>query len=299
MNRKKRPGGDREAVLRHRILERFDGLSPRQRRAAEYFLEHVHELPFLEVPGLARGAGVSQATVVRLCQSLGYDGFSGLKDDLLEGVRSRVVRSPNWREVPESLAAGPEPDAVAEVARQEIEHVERSAAMLDRPAFDRAVAALRRARAIHVFGLGISAHLASLFAYLLTQLGRRATPLATSFSSAIEPLVPLGAEDLVVAISFPPYSRATIALVREAAKRGIPTLVLSDRATSPAARSASVALAVRSGGMMFTNSFAAVSVILNALALGLARSDRAATRTAVRRISQILSGDPSVSGGKG
>lgn len=295
--KEKRPA-DRESVLRHRILERFDALSPRQQRAAEFFLEHVHEIPFLEVPGIARGAAVSEATVVRLCRSLGYDGFSGLKEDLLDGVRTRVVRSPDWRAVPESLAGRPDPDPVAEVARQEIEHVERSAATLDRKAFERAVAALGRARHVHVFGLGISAHLASLFAYLLTQLGRRASTVPATFSSPLEPLVPLATDDLVVALTFPPYSKGTIALVREAARRGIPTLVLCDRATSPAARAAAVALPVRSGGMMFTNSFAAVSVVLNALALGVARSHRTDTEKAVRRISKILATDPGVSGGR-
>jgi len=139
--------------------------------------------------------------------------------------------------------------------------------------------------------MGISSHLADLTTYMLTQIGLRATTLSLRFSSPLEPLVALRPSDCLFVYSFPPYSRATIEMMREAADRGIPCLAVTDRLTSPAAQLARVVLPVRSENMMYTNSVAAVSVLVNALAteIALRHQDRAAA--AVTRITRILAQD--------
>jgi len=281
-----------DRAFRDRIVERFDGLPPQQRVVAEWFLDHLPDIPFLSVPELARRCGASDATVVRFCQSLGYDGFGSLKADLLEALRRRLGRDSD-----EVADEGADPhDTLAAVGRQEVGNVERSLLELDRPAFAAAASALFRADHVYTFGLGISSHLSGLLAYLLTQIGLRASRLPTGFSSPLEAAVPLRPSDLLVVFSFPPYSKATVELVASATGRGIPTLAISDRPTAPAATAARHALTVRSDNMMFTNSFAAVSVLLNALVTEIAVRHRGHAVEAVSEISRILQGDDDLIG---
>ena len=61
------------------MLAQFEGLPAQQQAAASFFLDHLKDVPFLSVPELARRARVSEATIVRLAQRLGYSGFSDLK----------------------------------------------------------------------------------------------------------------------------------------------------------------------------------------------------------------------------
>lgn len=282
-----------EQAFRDRIVERFASLPPQQRAVAEWFLDHLAEVPFLSVPELARRAGASDATVVRFCQSLGYDGFGGLKGDLLEVHRTRLRDGSR-------LGAGPtgdDDDTLAAVGRQEVGNIERSIADLDRAAFRAAASALFRADHVYAFGLGISSHLAGMLVYLLTQIGLRATVLPTGSSSPLEAAVVLRPTDLLVAFSFPPYSRQTVALVESAAGRGVATLAISDRRTAPAATVSRHALAVRSDNMMFTNSFGAVSALLNALVTEIAVRNREHAVEAVGRISRILDDAPDLIGG--
>ena len=86
-------------------------------------------------------------------------------------------------------------------------------------------------------------------------------------------------------------------LVETATDRGVPTLAVSDRRTAPAATLARHALAVRSDNMMFTNSFGAVSVLLNALVTEIAVRNREHAVEAVGRISRILEEDDDLIGG--
>lgn len=280
----------READVKRLVIEAYESLPGQQKLVADYILEHFDEVPFLAVPELAGRSGASEATIVRFAQRIGFDGFAGLKTHLLEQVRERVAR-PAPEPVAGLFAHIPQEDILAGVARLELGNIQQSVADLDREAFGRAATALYRADHVFAFGLGISSYLADLATYLLAQVGLRATSLSNRFTSPLEQLVPLRAADCLLVFSFPPYSVPTIDMAREAAGRGIPTVAVTDRLTSPVAQLAKHVLPVRSENMMFTNSIAAISVLLNALAteIALRQQDRAAD--AVSRITRILAQD--------
>lgn len=273
------------------VLQHYDELPPQQKLIADYLLEHLRELPFLSVPELSERCGASEATVVRFAQRLGYDGFSGLKAALSETLRHKVVRSAGLPAAAEALARTPKHDTLVAVAHNEIANIQKSIEDLDREAFQHAAVGLFKADHIYAYGLGISAYLADLFIYLVTQLGMRGTTLSTRHSSPLEQLGPLRPADLLVLFSFPPYSRQTVDVAAHLAERGIPTIAICDRLTAPVAKTARFVLPVRTDNMMFTNSFAAASVLLNALTTEVALRNRDQAADAVARITRILEDD--------
>ncbi len=275
------------------VLERFDDLSRQQQLVAEYLLEHLEETPFLSVPELAHRAHTSEATVVRFAQSLGFSGFGRLKASLLEVLRERVVAPRERGAAPggEDVSREDTPDAVA---RLEMGNIERSMADLDRETFRRVATTIFKADHVYTFGLGVSAHMAGLLGYLLTQIGLRSTTMSAAYSSPLEQLIPLRPTDLLVVFSFPPYSKSSVELVQCAEEAGVPTLVITDRPTAPAATASRLALTVRSDNMMFTNAFSAISVLLNSLATEIALRHREQATDAVSRISRLLAEDPNL-----
>jgi DNA-binding MurR/RpiR family transcriptional regulator len=122
----------------------------------------------------------------------------------------------------------------------------------------------------------------------------RSTCLSTGFSSGLEQLVPLRPTDILIVASFPPYSRETVEMLRQTAARGIPTVAICDRAGSPAGTIATHVLPVKTDNIMFSNAFAAVSVLLNALMTEIALLNRDRAASAVSRISEILERDDGV-----
>ena len=53
-----------------------------QARLADFILQHADEVVFMTVAQLAEVSGVSEATVVRLAQTLGFEGFPEMKHHL-------------------------------------------------------------------------------------------------------------------------------------------------------------------------------------------------------------------------
>ena len=284
-----------EMDFRTLVREHFDRLPPQQQLVADYLLESLKEVPFLSVPELAERSGVSDATVVRFAQRIGYSGFSSLKMDLLEALRQKMAQ----REA-SGRATSPqhELESLAAVARQEIQNIERTLEQLDRSELRKVTAALFKADHVFSFGLGISSHFAELLTYLLAQLGLRATTLSTRFSSSLEQLVPLRPTDLVVVFSLPPYSRQTLEILEKTQERSIPSVAICDRVTAPAARWADQVLTVRSDNLLFTNSFAAMAMLLNALVTEIAVRHQDHAFEALSRINRILAEEDDVMEGE-
>jgi DNA-binding MurR/RpiR family transcriptional regulator len=282
------PTDNRETDVRNRILQHAGDLPPQQRTIADYLLEHLDTVPFLSVPELARRCGVSEATIVRFGQRIGFSGFAELKMALVELLQTRLGVS----EADDTEALSE--DLLESVALHEGRNIRRTVESIDREVFNAIADLIFSADHVYTFGMGISAHLAELAAYTLVQIGIAAHPMSTRYSSPREQLVSIGRNDLLLVVSLPPYSRQSLELVTEAGEAGAATVALCDRLTAPAARRAGLALAVRSDNLTFTNAVAAMSVVINALATAIATRHREEAIDAFAKISRVLSEDPDV-----
>ncbi|HET9626520.1 MAG TPA: MurR/RpiR family transcriptional regulator, partial [Kofleriaceae bacterium] len=267
------------------VRARSASLPPQQRAVADLLVERLDESPFFSVPTLAERAGVSEATVVRVAQRLGFSGFPELKAALLELVRARLAGGS-----PAPAHAGT--DALSAVTRLEADNLDRLQRGLDRTTFEAAAAALSSADHVFTFGAGLSAHLAELAAYLLVQAGVRTSALSVRFTSPSEQIIMLRPDDALIALSLPPYSRPTLDLLAAAAERAIPTVVITDKLTAPASSIARHALAVPTHNVLFTNALAAVVALINALGVEIARQRGGDGLRALSELNRILAADP-------
>lgn len=267
-------------TLREQLLEHGADLTPQQRVIADFVLDNLQELPFLSVPQMADRTGTSEATVVRFCQRIGYSGYSDLKMALVDDLRADGTSG---------SAAGSNADSVlAAMANLEKLNIDRTLESIDQATFGRVAAQLFKADHTFTFGLGISACLASFATYLLTEHGLRSTCLATGYTSPLEQLVVLRPSDTLLVFSLPPYSKPTLAVLSEARDRGIPTIVVTDRATSPAIQLANQSLVVSTHGMTLTNATSSVNVLLYALVVEIASRHRGGSVEAMAGINRIL-----------
>ncbi len=279
---------DTDTDVRDRILAHVDDLPPQQRTIAAYLLDHLDSVPFLSVPELARRCGVSEATIVRFGQRIGFSGFAELKAALVELLQTRlgVDQEPGVDE--------PGEDILESVALHESRNIHRTVESIDREVFTAIADRVHAADHVYTFGMGISAQMAELTAYALVQIGIAAHTLSTGYSSPREQLVAVTERDLVVTISLPPYSRQSLEMIIAAADAGAATVALCDRLLAPPARRADLSLAVRSDNLTFTNAVAAMTVVINALATAVATRHPDQAIDAFTRISRVLADDPDI-----
>jgi len=273
-----------EEDLKSLIIETNSVLPPQQQLLAEFILNHLEEIPFFSVPVLSQRTRVSEATVVRFAQKIGFSGFSELKMELMELYRKRERGSAGLIHDPLKLSGH---DTLSAAGLQAVSNIQNTLKNIDKELFSKLVSVLYRADHVYCFGMGVSSYLSDLLAYELVQIGLRATSIPFRTTSPLEQMVPLRVTDLLVVFSFSPYSKATIEMVEEAKIRGIQSIAFCDKVTAPVVKCASHAVPVRTDNMMFTNSLVSIVVLLNALVTEIAVR-HGDSMDAVARINAIL-----------
>jgi DNA-binding MurR/RpiR family transcriptional regulator len=256
--------------LKALIQAKYSELPENQRKVADFLVQHIREAPFLSVVEIEARSGASKATVVRLAQSLGFSGFLQMREELIEGVQSQM----RVKEMFPLLSKTTREETLTAVARQDVRNINQTINQLDRRVFNDVARMILEASHVYTLGLGISSLMSSILAYSLSQVAIRSTSFGHDYETFIEQIHVLDRSDLLIAFSFPPYSKETIEVVRSAARRKIPIVAVTDRVTSPVSLYAARVLPVVSQNMLFTNSFSAISVIINALATEVALRNR-------------------------
>ena len=72
--------------LRENIVSQFSLLSPELQRAAEFSLQNANQLVVQSMRAFAAEAGVKPATLLRLAQRLGYNGWRELKSAFIDDL---------------------------------------------------------------------------------------------------------------------------------------------------------------------------------------------------------------------
>ncbi|WP_114195354.1 MurR/RpiR family transcriptional regulator [Edaphovirga cremea] len=199
-----------------RIRQIYHSLSQNDRRLADFLLSQPDEARHLSSQKLAELSGVSQSSVVKFAQKLGYKGFPALKLALSESMASaevpvpitlhnHILSSDNLKTIGEKLLTEKQSALRATLDINSEERMQQALEML------------LAARRIMLIGIGASGLVAKDFSYKLQKIGMMAMA-ETDTHVQLATVQALSTEDLLVAISFS-GERREINLCAEVAQR--------------------------------------------------------------------------------
>ncbi|MEM6487968.1 MAG: MurR/RpiR family transcriptional regulator [Pseudomonadota bacterium] len=267
-----------EAVLAL-IEARFDSFSPQLRLAARFIADAPREVGVQSMRALAGRAEVHPNTLVRLAQTLGFDGFDSLRERFRDFVVTEGMGG--FRDRADRLGAmaaeGGTAAVLAGMAEATAANVETAWRRADPALLDRVADAILGARRVYVLGMGSAYSLAHQFWYVARMALDHMVPIPRHGSQPIDDLATLTDDDVVLALTFQPYRAETMAAVRHAREAGATVIGISDSATAPLAGLAQLYLAVPTSTPQFFQSHAAVTALLEGiLAVTVARAGPAA-----------------------
>ncbi|GGE03873.1 sugar isomerase [Aureimonas endophytica] len=190
---------------------------------------------------LARRAGVSDPTVVRLVAKLGFDGFSAFQARLLAEVEARLQSPLLMMEAKRDSLSGD--SGVTRYLRSVGAALERTESLVPIQLYDRACRLLFEAKGeVFVLGGRFSRNVAGMLASYLVQLRPRVVDLGRLTGDEFDRLVDLGRRDLLIVFDYRRYQSDVVAFARQAAGRGVPVILFTDPWRSPIAEVAEVTL---------------------------------------------------------
>jgi DNA-binding MurR/RpiR family transcriptional regulator len=267
------------------IEDRFEGFSKGQKSIAQYILEHYEKAAYMTAAKLGSLAEVSESTVVRFADELGYAGYPGLQRALRELVRTNLT-SFQRVEVADTIIG--DKDVLEQVLLSDAEKIRRTLESIDRVAFDKAVDNIINAKRIYIIGVRSSATLAGFLHYNLQMVFDNLTLVqTTSGNEMLEQIMRVGKGDVVIAISFPRYSKRIIKAVEFAKRNGADVVALTDRAPSPIAKEADQLLTANSDMASFVDSLVAPLSIINAIIASVTKKKREEITERLKKLEEI------------
>lgn len=251
--------GDLFAEISSRIPEFSKG----HRRIAEYILSRYDKAAFMTASKLGDSVGVSESTVVRFASELGFDGYPELQKALQEEMRTRLTAV---QRIEVSFDRYGHDEIFKSVLMHDIERIRRTLEETDPSVFSSAIDLIVNARRIYIMGIRSSAALASFLGYYFKLMLPNVTVIETgSRSELYEQLMHMGAEDVIIGISFPRYSRQPVYAISYAKDVGAKSVAITDSVDSPIAAKADKALLAKSDMVSFVDSLVAPLSLINAL----------------------------------
>lgn len=251
----------------HLIEDNMSAFSKGQKRIGRYILDHYDQAAFMTASKLGKLTEVSESTVVRFAAELGYDGYPAMQKALQEMARSRLT-STQRIQAAESIYGE---DVLSHVIQADMENLRQIAVNEDRGVFDTAVEHIVHARHIYILGARSSTHLAGYLYFYMQMMFENVTMVQNSAAGEIfQQLFRCGEGDVMIALSFPRYSRDTINAVKFAQARGAEIIAITDRRQSPVAQMSSAALLAPSEMLSFIDSMTAPISLINALLVAIA-----------------------------
>ena len=245
------------------IEEGMPGFSKGQKRIANYILNHYDKAAYMTAAKLGVLVGVSESTVVRFANELGFEGYSEFQKAVQDLVRTKLTPNQRIEVTKKRLGSG---DILENVMESDISKISYTLERINRDSFSGSVDAILSAKKIYVMGARSTEALASVLYYNLSLIFDNVKFIhPNSTAEVFEQMFSIGKDDVMIAFSFPRYSSKMVSAVKYAKQSGADVIVFTDSETSPLAEYATELLIAQSDMASFMDSLVAPISIINAI----------------------------------
>lgn len=267
------------------IEDSLPKLSKGQRLIAKFIIENYDKAAYMTASVLGAEVGVSESTVVRFANEMGFDGYPGLQSKIRETLRVRLttvqrMKAANFRM--------DENEILDHVLLADAEKIKATLETIDRAAFERAVDMILSAKNIYILGMRSSAVLAEFMNYYFGLLFDNIRLIRPAGGSEIfEHLMKVHEDDVFVAISFPRYTTGIVNATEYASKMGAGVIAITDSMSSPIVAHSAVALIAKSEMASFVDSLVAPMSIINAMIAYIGKKKNEEVTETLERLEKV------------
>jgi len=261
-------------------------LTASQSRILEYLLGHPDDVAYMSSGQLAERLEMSNATIVRFCQHIGFKGYIDLQHHIRQEIKTRLSVPQRLQKQPNNiLKTG---DFLQTVLKSDQENLATAAQLISSELFEQLVTDIQSRQEIWVLGLRSCHGVAHYFSTNLRFLSRRVNLITLDAGTVWSQIQPgLNPDALLISLSFPRYCRQTIEIAELFQKSGASIAVITDSQTSPLAQLGDLVFPLPFWVDSFFESNVAVLSFFNAVLAGVSYLDGHKTMSRLQRLEEI------------
>ncbi|MEE3486856.1 MAG: MurR/RpiR family transcriptional regulator [Bulleidia sp.] len=156
-----------------KMRENKERMNHAEQAVADYVLNNAQESAALSVHELAARSFVSSSAVLRMCRSLGFEGYRDFRRSLIEDLAREDA---NFTSVREELSRDDSvQDVIRKVTQRNIRSLQDTQNMMEEDTVDKCVDLMVNSRMILLFGIGASYEAAYDLYLKMIRAGKEAT----------------------------------------------------------------------------------------------------------------------------
>jgi DNA-binding MurR/RpiR family transcriptional regulator len=227
--------------VRTLLLDQKLVLTPSEERIVQILLADYPASGRGSAGNLAKKAGVSDATVVRLAVKLGFEGFPDLQKRLLSEVEARLHSPLLMMEAKRHDGAV---QGIAEAYLHAVsETIDKTIGATPSNTYDKVAKIIMAAKGrVGLVGGRFSRHIAGMLSGYLSQFRPNVQDIGTLSAQSFDILVDYGKRDVLIAFDYRRYQNDVIAFASQAADRGTSVILFTDQWLSPIEEHAEVTI---------------------------------------------------------
>jgi DNA-binding MurR/RpiR family transcriptional regulator len=272
------------------LAARRDALPAQLQKAAQWVADNPQDVALLSMREQARRAGVQPATMTRLAQALGYEGYEAIRTLHRAALRNAAPGLAATAARRDRLGAQTQQDAAAAMLEQTAAQIAAQGTAQTLAQLEQAASLIAQARRVYCLGLRSSHGVAWHVWYALSLITDRASLLDGIGGVGLDGLAQAQAGDVLFVCGVAPYTRAVVEAVMQARARAMRIVALTDSPLSPLVAPDDPALIVPTHSASFLHSMAPAFAMAETLVALVARGNDPAILARLEGLDHQLAG---------
>jgi DNA-binding MurR/RpiR family transcriptional regulator len=266
------------------IQSKFHNLSKGQKIIAQYIMSNYDKAAFMTAAKLGEKVGVSESTVVRFANAVGFIGYPQLQKQLQEMVKTKLT---TVQRIEMSSDYSNEESVLKNVLKADIENIRATLDEINYAVFENVVKGITESKSVYIVGLRSSTALAEFLGFYLNLIMDKVHVVTYTIGDIFEQLLRVNENDLVIGMGFPRYSSRTVNALEYCKSRGAKVVAITDSLLSPLASNADYTLIAKSNMESFVDSIVAPLSVLNALIIAVGIKEKSNLSSSFARLEEI------------
>lgn len=253
------------------IQTQYPKLSKGQKLIAKYIINNYDKVAFMTASKLGDTVGVSESTVVRFANALGYSGYPKLQEGLQELIKNKLTTVQRVEMANEDYSD--DSTILSKVLKSDINNIKSTLDELNEKAFEEASTRILKSRKIYILGMRSSFTVAQYLSFYLNVILDNVQLIRIDMGDPYQQIVRMNDEDILIVFSFPRYSKQSYEVAKYAKSKGAYIVSITDSSFAPVAPLSNNILLVKSNMASFVDSLVAAMSIANALIISVAMKE--------------------------
>ncbi len=238
----------------------YKEFSSGQKKIADLFFREPIFIAFSSALEVGKRVEVSESTVIRWTQKLGYKGYTEFQHTL-----QRKLAEERLNTARQEQPAAADQSFLENLLDADITSILKLKETINEENLLQAVDCISKSDKRYVTGNFFDFGLAEWFGGWLGSALGNTTMMQPGTAAYYGQIGELGPQDTVIAFAFPRYTRTLMDTLKQAKRKGAIVIVLTDREDSPAAKHADLVLAVSVNANLNIDSYTAVHALLTSV----------------------------------